>query len=76
MIHLARRLFGLLASLLVCLVIALLLTPGGLGHPSSCGPPVATHDPDLRRSFERFERSQSAAAREICQLYRNPNAWH
>jgi hypothetical protein len=43
----------------------------GSGEPGACGPVVVVQDPDIRRSFARFHRDQSAAAREICAIYRN-----
>jgi hypothetical protein len=39
------------------------------GAGERCGPAVAIRDPDLRRSFARFDHDQSAAARKICDAY-------
>jgi hypothetical protein len=46
--------------------------PAESGGNRGCGPAISlTKDPGLRASFEKFERSQSAAAAKICALYRN-----
>jgi hypothetical protein len=37
-----------------------------------CGPAISSiADPALRASFERFDRTQSAAAAKVCAIYRN-----
>jgi hypothetical protein len=39
---------------------------------SGCGPAISSvTDPAMRASFERFERSQSAAAAKVCAIFRN-----
>jgi hypothetical protein len=45
---------------------------GRAGNGSGCGPAISTiTDPGMRAAFERFDRTQSAAAAKICALYRN-----
>jgi len=62
----ARR---LLAFALVSLVLAAAPAPAGSVSRGCSLPPVA--DPGIRASFERFDRSQSAAAAQICAFYMN-----
>lgn len=58
--------------ILALVVIGSLPAPADTGAASrvGCGPAQVT-DPAMRVTFERFERSQSAAAAKICALYRN-----
>jgi hypothetical protein len=37
-------------------------------RPATCGLGITVQDPDLRASFIRFDRQQSAAARKICAI--------
>ena len=39
-------------------------------RPATCGLAITVQDPDLRASFVRFDRQQSAAARKVCAIYR------
>jgi hypothetical protein len=64
----------LLLPLLALVVIGSLPAPAdtGTSHAGGCGPGIARMtDPGMRATFERFERSQSAAAAKICAIYRN-----
>jgi hypothetical protein len=38
---------------------------------ATCGLAITVHDPDLRASLIRFDRQQSAAAREVCDIDRD-----
>ncbi len=38
---------------------------------ATCGLAITIQDPDLRASLARFDRHQSAAARKVCDFYRN-----
>ena len=38
---------------------------------ATCGLAITVHDPDLRASLIRFDRQQSAAARKVCDIYRD-----
>ncbi len=39
---------------------------------TTCGPALSAFtDPAIRETFERFERTQSAAAAKVCAIYRN-----
>jgi|GEM_PF-1813312 hypothetical protein len=38
---------------------------------ATCGLAITVQDPDLRASLVRFERHQSAAARKVCDIYRD-----
>ena len=40
-------------------------------HAATCGLAITVHDPDLRASLIRFDRQQSAAARKVCDIYRD-----
>jgi hypothetical protein len=40
-------------------------------RPASCGLAITVQDPDLRASFVRFDRQQSAAARKVCAVYQD-----
>jgi hypothetical protein len=76
MIQFTPRFFILPFMALV--VIGSLPAPADSGsrNPSKgCGPAIgAIGDPGLRAAFERFDRTQSAAAAKICALYRNSMA--
>jgi hypothetical protein len=51
--------------------ILLAAAPAPAGNDShGCGLP-AVRDPEIRASFERFDRNQSAAATMICGIYLN-----
>jgi hypothetical protein len=42
---------------------------------AACGPAIAAiRDPEIRRSFVRFEAGQSAASQKICAIYRKDAA--
>jgi hypothetical protein len=73
MIKLSPRYFIL--PLIALVVIGSLPAPAGSGSAAQaggCGPAMASiTDPGMRATFDRFERSQSAAAAKICALYRN-----
>lgn len=61
---------------LALVVIGSLPAPADSGRPatgqSACGPAISRmSDPHMRGLFERFDRTQSAAAVKICALYRN-----
>ncbi len=55
--------------MLLPLVLAIVPAPAGL-QTRSCGI-VATSDPELRASFERFDRVQSSTAARTCALFLN-----
>lgn len=38
---------------------------------AACGLAITIQDPDLRASLVRFDRHQSAAARKVCDFYRD-----
>jgi hypothetical protein len=61
--------------ILALVVIGSLPAPadsGRAGNGSGCGPAISTiTDPGMRATFDRFDRTQSAAAAKICALYRN-----
>ena len=40
---------------------------------ATCGLAIHVQDPDLRASLVRFDRHQSAAARKVCDFYRDPH---
>jgi hypothetical protein len=73
MIRFSPRFFIL--PLLALVVIGSLPAPADSGRAAtgaSCGPALASlSDPSLRATFERFERTQSAAAAKVCAIYRN-----
>jgi hypothetical protein len=72
MIRLSPRFF--LLPLLALVVIGSLPAPADTGNTGrvACGPGISRMaDPAMRATYERFERSQSAAAAKICALYRN-----
>jgi hypothetical protein len=64
-----KRLHIVLALMPVLLAAA----PAPAGNDShGCGLP-AVQDPEIRASFERFDRNQSSAAAMICGIYLNNN---
>jgi hypothetical protein len=74
MIKFSPRYFIL--PIIALVVIGSLPAPAGSGNSdtrgSGCGPALSNiSDPGLRATFERFDRSQSAAAAKICAIYRN-----
>lgn len=74
MIKFSPRFFIL--PFIALVVIGSLPAPAGSGGPdargSGCGPAISNiSDPGLRATFERFERTQSAAAAKVCAIYRN-----
>jgi hypothetical protein len=70
MIKISPRYFVL--PIIAVIIIGSLPMPAESGGNRGCGPAISlTKDPGLRASFEKFERSQSAAAAKICALYRN-----
>ena len=77
MIKLSPRYF--LLPLIALVVIGSLPAPADSGRSqnrgSGCGPAISSiSDPGLRATFERFDRTQSAAAAKICAIYRNSMA--
>jgi len=58
-----------LALAFVPLALAAVPAPAG-NHTTGCGVP-AISDPDIRASFERFDRNQSAGASAICAMLLN-----
>jgi hypothetical protein len=73
MIRFSPRYF--LLPLIALVVIGSLPAPADSGRASAsggCGPAVSSFsDRGLRASFERFDRSQSAAAAKVCAIHRN-----
>ena len=59
-----------LAILLVPLMLSVAPAPAGL-QTRGCGIVVASSDPELRASFERFDRVQSPTATRACALFLN-----
>jgi len=65
-----------LAVPLAVLAVIAAVTAAGVvetraGRPSTCGLAISVQDPDLRASLVRFDRHQSAAARKVCDFYRD-----
>ena len=58
------------SAILFPLVLAVAPAPAGL-HMPGCGIPIASSDPELRASFERFDRGQSPTAAGACALFLN-----
>jgi len=61
---------------LALVIIGSLPAPADSGRADNrgagCGPAISNiSDPGLRATFERFDRTQSAAAAKICAIYRN-----
>jgi hypothetical protein len=52
------------------LVFAVAPAPAGL-QARGCGIAIASSDPELRASFERFDRGQSPTAARACALFLN-----
>jgi hypothetical protein len=73
MIRFSPRTFVL--PILALVVIGSLPAPADSGrtaNASGCGAALeSVTDPGMRAHFERFDRSQSAAAAKICAIYRN-----
>jgi hypothetical protein len=74
MIQFSPRYFIL--PILALVVIGSLPAPAETGSRptvhAGCGPAMSSvTDPALRATFDRFERSQSAAAAKVCAIYRN-----
>jgi hypothetical protein len=65
----------LVAPMLAVAVIAGFATAGVVEsraeRAATCGLAITIHDPDLRASLVRFDRHQSAAARKVCDFYRD-----
>ena len=59
-----------LMIMLVPLVLAVAPAPAGL-QTRDCGIAVVSSDPELRASFERFDRVQSPTAVKTCALFLN-----
>ena len=59
-----------LMIMLVPLVLAVAPAPAGV-QTRGCGIAVASSDPELRASFERFDRVQSPTAAKACALFLN-----
>jgi hypothetical protein len=56
-----------LGTILLPLVLAVAPAPGGLQAPD-CGTAITSADPELRASFQRFDRTQSPTAAKACAL--------
>ena len=61
----------LLRTVVVLLpLVAVTVAPAPAGIESrGCGALAASSDPELRMSFERFDRVQSPSARRACRLF-------
>ena len=58
--------------LMILLALAVAITPAPAGvQARGCGIAVASSDPELRASFERFDRAQSPTAALACALFLN-----
>jgi hypothetical protein len=58
---------------LALLAVLMAAAPAPAGNDShGCGLP-AVRDPEIRASFERFDRTQSAGAAMICAMFLNNN---
>jgi hypothetical protein len=76
MIKFAPRYFIL--PLIALVVIGSLPAPAGSGarRDTGCGPALTgTTDRTVHRTFEQFQRRQSAAADKICAAHRNAMAF-
>jgi len=58
------------AAMLLPLVLAIAPAPAG-SQTVGCGIAIASSDPELQASFERFDRLQSPTAARICALFLN-----
>jgi hypothetical protein len=56
--------------MLLTLVLAVAPAPAG-SQRAGCGIVIASSDPELQASFERFDRMQSPTAARICALFLN-----
>lgn len=63
----------LLVFAAILLALAAVPAPAGSAPDAAgtCGVSIRIQDPDIRASFERFDRTQSAAAAKVCAYYRN-----
>jgi hypothetical protein len=63
----------LLAFAVILFTLAAVPAPAGSAPDTAgtCGIAIHIQDPDIRASFERFDRTQSAAAAKACAYYRN-----
>ncbi|HYS47337.1 MAG TPA: hypothetical protein VEM36_01035 [Xanthobacteraceae bacterium] len=59
------------AVILFALAAAAPAPAGSTADTGTCGLAIHIQDPGIRASFERFERTQSAAAARICAFHRN-----
>jgi hypothetical protein len=59
-----------IAVMLLPLVLAVAPAPAG-SRTAGCGIVIASSDPELQASFERFDRVQSPTAARICTLFLN-----
>jgi hypothetical protein len=59
-----------IAVMLLPLVLAGAPAPAG-SRAAGCGIVIASSDPELQASFERFDRVQSPTAARICTLFLN-----
>jgi hypothetical protein len=58
--------------LIILLPLAVAVTPAPAGlQARGCGIAIASTDPELRASFERFDRRQSPRAATACALFLN-----
>ena len=70
------RMPRLLAFAAVFFTLAAVPAPAGSAPDAAgtCGMTIHIQDPGIRASFERFDRTQSAAAAKVCAYYRNDMA--
>jgi hypothetical protein len=59
-----------IAVMLLPQVLAVAPAPAG-SQRAGCGIVIASSDPELQASFERFDRVQSPTAARICALFLN-----
>lgn len=72
MIKFSLRYFALPIVTVVIIGSLPMPTVAGGDDRQGCAAAISRpQDPALRATFEKFERSQSAAAAKICALYRN-----
>ena len=76
MLTVARHLPRLLVFAAILSVLFAAAAPAGKvsGTAETCGLPVAIQDPDIRATFARFARNQSASAAKACAHLRNDMA--
>ena len=62
--------FPRVVVMLLPLMLAVAPAPAG-SQRAGCSILVVSSDPELRASFERYDRGQSPTAARICALFRN-----